>query len=221
MLLAIDTSTKKIGVALYDGARVLSAETWFSQNYHTVELAKAVAENLARIGAKPGDVEAVGVALGPGSFTGLRIGLALAKGLAFSRGLPLIGIATLDVVAAAQPVQNIPLFAVLEAGRGRFAVETYQPIDNQWQSSQTCENLSLEALADRITKPTLVSGELAANIRHTLQEQTEAILATPARAQRDPAFLAELAWERWQCGETDNPATLSPIYLHRGDPIPG
>jgi len=221
MLLAVDTSTRAISVALYDGIRVLSAETWTSQNFHTVELSKAVAESLARVDASPGDLQALGVALGPGSFTGLRIGLALAKGVAFSQKLPLIGIPTLDVVAAAQPLRDMPLAAVLEAGRRRLAVGWYQSQDGIWQSLDKLENLSVEELAERISTPTLVSGELTEEVRDALKDEINAVLASPAQALRNPAFLAELAWERWQAGETDDPTTLSPIYLHRGDPIPG
>ncbi|MBS1249361.1 MAG: tRNA threonylcarbamoyladenosine biosynthesis protein TsaB [Chloroflexi bacterium] len=221
MLLAIDTSTRAIGVALYDGVQVLSAETWISHNYHTVELAQSVADNLARVGAVAGDLEAVGVALGPGSFTGLRIGLALAKGIVFTQGLPLVAIPTLDVVAAAQPRRALPLAAVLQAGRGRLAVGWYEAGDGQWQSLERLENLTIEELAQKITSPTLVSGELPKTARERLKENEDVVPASPARAQRNPAFLAELAWERWQAGKTDAPATLSPIYLHRGDPIPG
>ena len=221
MLLAVDTSTSAISVALYDGVRVLSAETWVSQNYHTVELSKAVAESLARVDISPGDLRALGVALGPGSFTGLRIGLALAKGLAFSQKLPLIGIPTLDVVAAAQPLREMPLAAVLQAGRRRLAVGWYQPKGGRWRSLDKIENLTAEELAERISTLTLVSGELTAEVRDTLKDETNAILASPAQALRNPAFLAELAWKRWQAGEADDPAALSPIYLHRGDPIPG
>ena len=221
MLLAVDTSTRAIGVALYDGSRVLSAETWVSDNYHTVELAQSVADNLSRVGVEPEDLEAVAVALGPGSFTGLRIGLAFAKGIAFPRGLPLVGIPTLDVVASSQALNTIPLAAVLQAGRKRLAVGWYIPGEGSWQSSNELENLSIEELGEKISSPTLVSGELNEAIREALKDNTNAVLASPAHALRNPAFLAELAWERLQAGDVDDAATLSPIYLHRGDPIPG
>ena len=222
MLLSIDTSTRAVGVALYDGVRVLNETIWLSKNYHTVELAPAVAETLSRAGVEAGDLQAVGVALGPGSFTGLRIGLALAKGLAFSRRLPLIGIPTLDVLAASQPVRDVPLAAVLEAGRKRLAVGWYHPEDGRWQSTGKLENLTLDEFVASISEPTLVCGELKAEARRHLKHKHEnMILASPAQSVRRPAFLAELAWARWQAGKTDDPATLAPIYLHHGEPIPG
>ena len=72
------------------------------------------------------DIEAVSVAVGPGSFTALRVGLALAKGIALSRNIPLVGVPTLDVLAAGQPTCALPLGAILRAGRGRIALGWYK-----------------------------------------------------------------------------------------------
>ena len=221
ILLALDTSTRATGLALYDGAQVLHESVWTSQDYHTVELAPAVAEALEKAGAGIDGVGALAVALGPGSFTGLRIGLALAKGLALARGLPLVGVPSLDVLATAQPLLETPLAAVLQAGRGRLAVGWYKVVDNAWQPTKEAEILSPEALAEQLQAPTLVCGELSEETRALFNKQTEAILASPAQSLRRPAFLAELAWRRWQAGESDDPATLAPLYLHHNQPIPG
>ena len=78
MLLAIDTATRYASLALYNGERVLSEETWRTANYHTVELMPAVVRMLERQGVSAEALSAVGVSLGPGSFTGLRVGLAVA-----------------------------------------------------------------------------------------------------------------------------------------------
>src|SRR5512134_776723 len=126
MLLALDTSTRTVGVAVYDGQQVLSEATWISGDHHTVDLAPAVLQALARAGLQVSDLQALAVATGPGSFTGLRVGLALAKGLALAHHLALVGVPTLDALALAQPVLDMPLAAVLRAGRGRLAVAWFQ-----------------------------------------------------------------------------------------------
>lgn len=221
MLLAVDTSTRSMGVALYDGTRVLSELTWISKNHHTIELAPTVDRALTQIGAATSDLQALGVAIGPGSFTGLRIGLALAKGLALSQRLPIIGIPTLDVVAAALPVPpGSRLAAILEAGRRRLAIGWYRTHDGEWQPDGELQNLTIEEFVDTIAEPTLVCGELSGEARERLS-QTKSIIPSPVRCVRRPAVLAELAWKRWQAGKIDNPATLKPIYLHHGEPIPG
>jgi len=222
MLLAIDTSTRFVGVALYDGTQVLSESTWLSQNHHTVELAPAVADALRRVGAEPTDLQVLGVALGPGSFTGLRIGLAFAKGLALSHHIPMIGIPTLDILAVAQPVSEVPLAAVIEAGRRRLAIGWYQAANDSWQSTGKLDNLTADEFIHGIQKPTLICGELNEAIRERLRRKRKIVtLASPAISVRRPAHLAELAWACWQAGQVDNPATLKPIYLQHGTLIPG
>jgi tRNA threonylcarbamoyladenosine biosynthesis protein TsaB len=222
MLLALDTSTRTVGVALYDGVQVLSESVWNSKNYHTVELAPAVAETLSKSGVNIEDLQALVVALGPGSFTGLRIGLALAKGIALVRHLPLIGIPTLDVLAASQPLDDLPLAAVLRAGRGRLAVGWYKAENSAWHSNGDIEILTPEELTQRIQSPTLVCGELEEEERRVLgRKRKNVTLASPAQSLRRPAFLAELGWRRWQQEDVDDPATLAPFYLHYNEPIPG
>jgi tRNA threonylcarbamoyladenosine biosynthesis protein TsaB len=222
MLLAIDTSTRVVGVALYDGKQVLGEVTWASQDYHTVELAPVVAELLGRTKVSISDLKVIAVALGPGSFTGLRIGLALAKGMALARHLALVGIPSLDVVAVAQPVRELPMAAVLRAGRGRLGVGWYKSEKGTWKSTGNPEVLTAEALADRLKVPTLVCGELTDEERHQLARKRRiAVLASPAQSLRRPSYLAELAWRRWQAGRIDDPTTMVPFYLHFSEPIPG
>lgn len=215
MLLAVDTSTAQLGLALYDGATVAAELTWTSRARHTVELAPALAGLLGRTGLSMGDLSALGVAIGPGSFTSLRVGLAFVKGLALARRLPLVGVPTLDVVAAAAPVQAIPLAAVLQAGRGRIAVGWYRASENGWQAEGPVDATTADKLAESVHHPTLVIGELSADERQRLARKWRNIqLMSPAQSVRRPALLAELAWARWQAGRVDEAASLAPIYLH-------
>jgi tRNA threonylcarbamoyladenosine biosynthesis protein TsaB len=221
MLLAIDTSTQMIGLALYDGVRVLAELIWQTRNHHTVELSPGVSDLLARCAVQPAQLEAIGVALGPGSFTSLRIGLALAKGMAFALKIPVIGIPTLDVLAAAVPVQDMPLAAVLQAGRGRLALVWYQAEAGGWKAQGEPLMITAEELSLQLQKPTLIAGELNAVERQALaRRRKNAQIVSPARALRRPAYLAELAWERWKAGKADDVISLAPIYLHVAEPIP-
>jgi len=221
MLLAVDTSTKKIGLALYDGAQVLGELLWQSQHHHTVELAPAVARLLHRSDLKMDDIQALGIALGPGSFTSLRVGLSFVKGVALVRHIPVLGIPTLDVQAASVETGKHPLVAVLQAGRGRLAVGWYKASKNGWQSKGPAMVATAVELAKKIKKPTIVCGELNPDERRRLaRKRVNVKLLSPAQSVRRPAVLAELAWKRWQAGECDDLASLAPIYLHAGDPIP-
>jgi tRNA threonylcarbamoyladenosine biosynthesis protein TsaB len=222
VLLAIDTSTHYIGIAIYDGIQVLCENIWASHDYHTVELAPAIAETLSRVGIGIQDLKLLAVASGPGSFTGLRIGMAVAKGIALARHLPIVGIPTLDIVAESQPVSpGFTLAATLQAGRGRLAVGWYKATDGRWVLNPPMEIVDALKLSRSIREPTIVCGELTEPQQQTLaRKYKNVILASPAHSIRRPALLAELAWKRWQAGEVDDPATLSPTYLHMGEPIP-
>lgn len=211
-----------MGLALYDGSRVLCEASWACGDHHTVELAPAIAETLQRCGLSISTLQALGVAIGPGSFTGVRIGLALAKGIALAQHLPVVGIPTLDVQAATQPVQDIPMAAVLQAGRGRLAVGWYRVEAGAWRRQGNIEMYDVITLAERIQQPTRVCGELTAEERHILARKRKlVILPSPAQSLRRAGFLAELAWRRWKAGKVDDPISLAPIYLHVGKPIPG
>lgn len=221
MLLAIDSATRKIGIALYDGVQVIHEAVWESKNYHTVELAPAVQTALKRARLTADDIEVIALTVGPGSYTGLRIGAALAKGLSLARHIPLIGIPTFAVLAAAQPVVEENLAVVLQAGRSRLAVGWYKNEEGVWQRGSDPDLLTAEEFSKKIRKPTLVCGELNDKLRKVLGRKRKNVsIASPANSLRRPAYLAELGWGRWQAGETDDPAKLAPYYLQTGEDIP-
>ncbi|HTX79259.1 MAG TPA: tRNA (adenosine(37)-N6)-threonylcarbamoyltransferase complex dimerization subunit type 1 TsaB [Longilinea sp.] len=222
MLLAIDTSTQWMGLALFDGSQVIGEMVWQTHNHHTVELAPAIDSLFKRSGILPERLKALAVALGPGSFTSLRIGLAVAKGLALAQHLPVVGVPTLDFLVAAQPLEDVALAGVLQAGRGRLAVGWYSPGENGWQADGDAKLCTAQDLAQEIRKPTLICGELSADDRQVLGRKWKNVrLASPAQSLRRPSYLAEIAWKRYQDNQVDDVITLSPIYLHVTEDIPG
>jgi tRNA threonylcarbamoyladenosine biosynthesis protein TsaB len=221
MLLAIDTSSAQIGLALYDGTSVPGEFVWHSGLHHTQELAPALAELLRRVDIKMNAVTALGVALGPGSFTSLRVGLAFVKGLVLAGHLPVIGISTLDVVAAAVPLSSRKLAAVVQAGRGRLALGWYTAAEDGWQADGPAVVTTADELVESIHKPVIVCGEMSADERQRLARRFKNVsLASPAQCVRRPGLLAELAWQKWQAGKTESAASLAPIYLHIAGGLP-
>ncbi len=222
MLLAVDTSTQWIGLAVYQDEQILSEEVWQSRTHHSIELSPAIERILKRSGITVGDLSVIAVATGPGSFTSLRIGMAVVKGLALGLRIPVIGIPTLDILAAGVPVQPIRMAAVLQAGRGRLAVGMYKAMDGRWQGQGNLEVMTPAELEQFIKKPTLVCGELTVDERKTLARRwRNVVLASPAVSVRRPAYLAELAWKRWLTMDVDDVVSIAPTYLHYKDPIPG
>ena len=221
MLLAVDTSTAQVGLAIYDGpqGQIISEYAWRSSQRHTVELAPAISELLRRCGLAIDDIRGLGVALGPGSFTSLRVGLSLVKGLALARGLPLVGVPTLDILAAAQPASKLPLMALIQAGRGRLAAGWYKNSKKGWRAQGPARVMTFASLIEEVKSPTILCGELIPEEYHKLQEKENIHLVSPAQSVRRPAMLAELAWGSALAGNVDNPATLAPIYLHLAESV--
>jgi len=160
------------------------------------------------------------VAIGPGSFTGLRVGIALAKGLAIAGRLPLVGVPSLDILATAQPPLSIPLIAALRAGRGRLALRRYEFQHGTWQACSDYQVLTVEQLCATIDQPTYLCGEFDASERQTLANHPNVQLASPSLCLRRAGRLAEIGWANWQAGVLVDATTLSPIYLHYHEPIP-
>jgi tRNA threonylcarbamoyladenosine biosynthesis protein TsaB len=214
MLVAIDTATSYASLALHDGFRVRVEHTWESPRRHTVELLPRLVAALEQLGLNADHLSAVAVTRGPGTFTGLRVGLAVAKGLALARALPLVGVPTLDVVAAAQGRDRRPLCAILQAGRGRICVATYRWRSGEWRLREGPDLTTWPRLVEETDSPTLFCGEVNVAGADALATLGNLAVLLPAAARlRRASFLAEIAWRRLNQGKTDDPAKLAPIYL--------
>ena len=215
MILAIDTATDWLGLALHDGATVLAEFGWRSRCTQTVELAPAVAQLWSRTGVAPSDLSAVAVAIGPGSYTGLRVGLALAKGIALAQKLPLVGVPTLDIVAAAVCRLETDLVVVAQAGRTRLWAGQYQwAVKRGWEGIGEPMLTTWDELATRLQLPVAFAGEIDAAAAKLLRRSNRsAIIAPPAESVRRAATLAEIGWQRWKRKQTDDANTLAPLYL--------
>lgn len=224
MLLAIDTATRTAGLALYDEAagRVLAEETWYSLDNHSVELMPRLTAMVAAQGLAPADLTGLVVSQGPGSFTGLRTGVSLAKGLALARRLPLVGVPTLDVTARPHLGQRLPVWAILQAGRGRICAACYTRQRGRWGRDGSYVLTTVEGLCGQVEGAALFCGEIthpeAELLRQRLGEGT--VVISPAASLRRAAWLAEIGWERLARDDRDDPNTLQAIYLHH-PPVDG
>jgi tRNA threonylcarbamoyladenosine biosynthesis protein TsaB len=207
------------GLALYDEVRgkVLGEESWSSVNRHTVELMPRLARLLEQQGISPTDLTGLAVSLGPGSFTGLRIGLGVAKGLALAQRLPLAGIPTLDLTAYPHTTQKLPIWAILQAGRGRVCAAYYARRKGQWKRQGDYQLTTLEKLCTQVKDPALFCGEIDAQGAEQLRRELglQIIIASPAASVRRAAYLAEMGWERLSKGDFDDTSSLSPFYLQQ------
>ncbi|NOZ06883.1 MAG: tRNA (adenosine(37)-N6)-threonylcarbamoyltransferase complex dimerization subunit type 1 TsaB [Chloroflexi bacterium] len=215
MLLAIDTATQLLSLALYDGLMVLAEKSWWAGRHHTVELMPNLIHLLDQAGVGRTDIRALGVARGPGSFTGLRIGLSATKGLAAALDIPIVAIPTLSILAYPHFDQPLPICPVIQAGRGRLCFATFHQVIGQWRQTSDFQLAVPAHLAQQVRERTLFCGELDQPTIEALQKGTrgKVVIARPAASLRRAGYLAELAWDRWKRGDTDKLATLTPIYI--------
>jgi tRNA threonylcarbamoyladenosine biosynthesis protein TsaB len=123
-VLGIETSTRRGSVALFDGGRVVLALEHEKPNAHAEKLLPLVVRLFAESGVPKTSLERVAVGTGPGSFTGLRVGIALGEGIALGIGVPLVGVGSLEALARA-PEGARPRIAALDAGRGELFIAAY------------------------------------------------------------------------------------------------
>lgn len=213
--LGIDTATDTASVAVHDGAAVLAEISWFGRRRHTVELAPMVERALAAAGLAAAELGGVAVAIGPGSYTGLRIGLALTKGLVLGTDVPLVGVPTLDSLAVSLSPpgcpRDVPLWAVLRAGRTQLVAAEYPPGEAGWPDPRGLRAMPMADLLAALAPPAWVAGELTPAEARALADAGATVLP-PAAGLRRASWLAELGRRRHASGQADDPA-LAPIYL--------
>jgi tRNA threonylcarbamoyl adenosine modification protein YeaZ len=217
MQLAIDTSTNTASLALVQGDEILAELSWRCGQNHTTTLLPYLAGLLNQTGSGLGSLDAIIVARGPGSFNGLRVGISTAKGLAFSLGIPIVGISTLAASAYQHAETGLPVCPIFNAGRGEIATAVYQMKGSKWQATVRERITTIDALCAQIATKTLFCGELTAAISSQLKKnlKQKAIIAPSAARFRRAGFLAELGRREIEAGNLDTPTSLQPIYLRR------
>ncbi len=215
VVLGIETSSLHGGVALV-GAEGLIAEYVLNiEVTYSERLLPAIERVLADAGLTVGDLGGLAVAIGPGSFTGLRIGLSTAKGLAVASGQPLVGVPTLRALAWALPFSPHPICPILDARKGEVYCALFRWAGGELAQAMEDAALPPEALAARIAEPTLFVGDGVAAVGPFLARALgpRALFVSPPLSGARPVAVASLGRERLLRGERDDPAALVPRYL--------
>lgn len=214
MELAIDTSSNIASIALSHKGEILSELTWQSTRNHSVELTPNLAYLLKQAKLEPESIEAIIVAKGPGSFNGLRVGISVAKGMALSLEIPLLGVSTLEAESYPFSYTGLPICPILKASRGEIATALYQWQNDNLNRLREERLTTLAALCAEINRETLFCGEIN-DMTDEIRQGVGELAIIPPGAARVPraGFLAALGWQKLNRGERDNPAALQPLYL--------
>ena len=217
MLLAIDTSTRYGGVGLWRDDRAIGTLCWYSRQNHTAELLPAIDHILDRVKMDANGIAGVAVALGPGGFSAIRVGISAAKGLALPLQVPLVGIGTLEIEAYPYSSLTLPICPLLDAGRAGVATALFQTSRGRWKKLLEERVCTPEEVVESISKRTLLCGEGAPLRREYFQNalgRKGVVLGFHSPASRLWA-LAALAGDRLNKGAVDDVTELQPLYLRR------
>ena len=219
-ILAVDTATLAGGVALTEDERLIGEVTLELPRKHSERLIPSIAFLLEQHRLQPQDLDGLAVDIGPGSFTGLRVGLATMKGLAFSLHKPLVGINSLEVLAENAAFASGILAPVLDARKGQIFTALFRGKAGG-QPERVSEDWCLDPdeLAGRISEPALLFGEGARVYREVLHKTLgeRAVFAPTGYDPLRALHLARLAWPRLLAGEGQDPDALAPRYLRLSD----
>ena len=207
-VLAVETSTLSGGAALLDGERVVGEYTLDVRVTHSERLMAAIDQLLSDAGWTARELEGIAVTVGPGSFTGLRVGLSTVKGLALALAIPVAAVPTLDAMAAMLPYAALPVCPVLDARKREVYASLYRwdglGMRRQWDYLAVAP----DELARRLREPVIVVGDGAEAIDSAFARRVE-----PPRRGPAPAVVGALGRARLARGETVTVADLVPIYL--------
>lgn len=212
MELSIDTASEMASVALSAEGGVVAEITWSCRRNHSVELLPTIERLLLQAKAEKDGVSAIFVCTGPGGYTGLRVGMSVAKGLAYGRRVPMVGVGRLELDAHPHAAFPGPIVAVHRAGRGELAWAAYS--GDPWRELMAPRLSQPEELAASVEGDSLIVGEWDDALQRLVTEKAAGVRFAAASASvRRAGALAALGYERLARGETDEAALIAPVYL--------
>ncbi len=216
-ILGIETATKTGGVAIVSENGVIAEYTLNIEVTHSERLMFTVDRVLKDTGLPMASLDGFGVSIGPGSFTGLRIGLSTVKGLAFTTGKPVAAVPTLKALAWNTPHSRYPVCPLLDARKKEVYAALYRYEGRELVQDLPETVLPLAELADRVAGEVLFTGEgarlFAADIERLFAGRAH--IAPLAATVPSAASVGEIALAMLQGGRNVDPDTLSPMYIRR------
>jgi tRNA threonylcarbamoyladenosine biosynthesis protein TsaB len=218
-MLSVDTSTERCGVAIIVAGRVQAALSLNHGETHSRFLLDAIDSLLALSRMALDDIDAYAVTRGPGSFTGLRIGISTVKGLAFATGKPIVGVSSLEVLAGQAGEDADLVCTLMDARRNEVYWCIYRRQGGILRPVTDEQVGAVDDMIDRIDGPCIVIGQAAALYAEKIAKSAKHAVRWAPVICNDihPSMVAELAWKRFQQGQWDDVETFVPVYLRKSD----
>ena len=218
-ILAVDTATISCSVAIVQNKAILAEVTLVKEQTHSKHL-MAVIKRVSQLSGIPiSDLDGFAVTRGPGSFTGLRIGLATVKGLAAASDKPIVGISSLECLAIQSFVPSINICPMIDARKGEVYWALYRYEDNQLQLLCSEQVNSPDSVLTDIHEPCVFVGNGAQLYRAVIKPKLEdlAHFAPNSHSIIRGATVAYLSQKRFERDSVDDAGSLTPCYIRRSD----
>ena len=224
-ILAIDTSTMLGGIAIMDESLLIAESRLNVKSTHSERLMTEIEHCLKQSGIKISDIDVFAVATGPGSFTGLRIGLSTVKGFSYATGKQIVSVPTLEALAWNFPYSRYPVCTMLDARKKEVYAalfkweegENFTRLINE--TSAKPEEFARNALSVTRDERFIFAGEGAVLYRDKIIEAMgeKAIFASPEKTVPSPANVAVLGLKKAKAGEFSEPISLIPMYIRKSE----
>lgn len=218
-LLALETSTSLGGVAIMEDELLLAESRVNVKATHSERLLAEVDHALASARLTLGDIDVFALSIGPGSFTGLRVGLSTVKGLLYATGKKVVAVPTLEAFARSLTFTAFPICPLLDARKREVYAALFR-----WQEGSLVrviaeQALPLEALLAQLSERVIFLGEGALLYRRSIEEHMgdRALFASSRDMVPSPATVAALGRERARAGAFEDPLLLRPFYLRKSE----
>ncbi|MDD5060336.1 MAG: tRNA (adenosine(37)-N6)-threonylcarbamoyltransferase complex dimerization subunit type 1 TsaB [Candidatus Omnitrophica bacterium] len=212
-ILAIDTSTKNLCLGLYSDGKFYEYSLDVGRNLSSI-LAPTIKRVSDAAGIKISEIDFFGCGLGPGSFTGLRIGLATIKGLSIARNKPVIGVSSLDILAKNAKPDNRLIVTALDARRGLIYCSSYKFEKGVLKRKTPYRLLNLDEFLKEFGQKPLILGDAAALYRNQFLAKLKSAVLDKDYWVLKPYHLLELVLSKIKRKQFNSSLTVKPIYLY-------
>ena len=218
-ILGIDTSTMTGSIAISTESVLIAEFTLNTKTTHAERLLTAIDQIVQAASLTIRDIDGVAVASGPGSFTGLRIGVTTAKSIAHSIQKPIVAVSTLDALASHYRYTDVLLCPILDARKKEVYTAFYRNVNGEIQRLTEYSVITPENLLKDIQEPVLFLGDGVITYRQQITSilGDQALFADPAHLLPRGSFIAQLGCERLLAGESDDCFALTPLYIRKSD----
>jgi len=218
-ILALDTATKNCSVAIVDDQSIMAESTSVSAQTHAIHLIEMVQRVVDMSGLTLSEIDGFAVGRGPGSFTGLRIGISTIKALAVATGKPVVGVSNLDALAIQAAISSNMICPLMDARKGEVYFSRYRYENRNLQKIVPAQVSTLDEVLSAINTACVFVGEGARKYQKKINEKVGpyASFAAPIQNTIRASTIGQLSVNRFKQENTDDVVMLAPEYIRKSD----